>query len=422
MKFIDLFAGLGGFHTGFSNSGYECVFASEIDDSLRHLYKNNYGIEPHGDITKIAAIDIPEHDIICAGFPCQPFSLAGQKKGADCPSSGRLIDDVIRIAKHHNPKFVLLENVPNILTIADGTFWDYIVNSFNTIGYKIEYRIISPVDVGIPQNRKRVFVVATRSDIQVNTNIWPNIHLKKPVSLSQFLDKNLEHKKVEPLKIGQIKVWQKLLSSCHLPSRRTFSIVAPEFGATYPLDFDSLTLSQMRKYSGAYGQSLASCRSWSDIMSKMPSYTQKNREVANWIKGSAKLSRQIYEKNKMFLDTWIPSLNTKNNSWQILEWRGELNHYDIFKHLVQFRASGIRVIKPHVAPSLIAMTPTQIPIIPSEGRYLSKHEAAKLQFLDELKYIPENTTKAFKALGNAVNARVVEVIASNLQKGNYSPS
>ena len=115
MKFIDLFAGLGGFHTGFANSGYECVFACEIEPHLRTLYKENYGIEPHGDITKVNEVEIPEHDVMCAGFPCQPFSLAGKKKGAECPASGRLIDHVIRIAKHHTPKFVVLENVPNVL-------------------------------------------------------------------------------------------------------------------------------------------------------------------------------------------------------------------------------------------------------------------------------------------------------------------
>lgn len=80
MKFIDLFSGLGGFHTGFTKSGHKCVFASEIDENLRELYEKNYGIKPHGDITKVDEKDIPNHDVICAGFPCQPFSLAGQKR------------------------------------------------------------------------------------------------------------------------------------------------------------------------------------------------------------------------------------------------------------------------------------------------------------------------------------------------------
>lgn len=414
MKFIDLFSGLGGFHTGFTKSGYECVFASEIDESLRKLYKKNYGIEPHGDITKVDAVRIPPHDVICAGFPCQPFSLAGQKKGASCPSSGKLIDDVIRIAEHHKPKFVVLENVPNVLTIANGTFWEYVVSSFNRIGYNVDYRVISPVEVGIPQNRKRIFVIANRYDIKVDESIWPAIDNNRQIHLADFLDSSYEHKKLEPKKLNQITVWQDLIQNCNLPSRSAFSIVAPEFGADYPKNFGNLSLREIRQYKGAYGQPLNDCKTWADIMKKMPSYTQKAKQIADWITPSINLSRQIYSQNKAFIDQWTSSLDKKNNSWQILEWRGHRMQYNLFQHLIQFRASGIRVLKPEIAPSLIAMTPTQIPIIPNEARYLSKHEAAKLQFLHELKHIPENTTKAFKAFGNAVNAQVVTLIAKQL--------
>ena len=118
MKFIDLFAGLGGFHHGMSNAGgFECVFASELDPDLRSLYYENHGIEAAGDITKIDETSIPKHEVLCAGFPCQPFSKAGKKKGAKCPKSGMLIHDILRIVKYHEPRFVLLENVPNLSLI-----------------------------------------------------------------------------------------------------------------------------------------------------------------------------------------------------------------------------------------------------------------------------------------------------------------
>lgn len=415
MKFIDLFSGLGGFHTGFAKNGYECVFASEINEDLRSLYKANYGIEPHGDITKVREEDIPTHDVICAGFPCQPFSLAGKKKGAECPTSGRLIDDVVRIAKYHKPKFVVLENVPNVLSIANGAFWEYVVNSFNAIGYHIDHRIISPVDIGIPQNRKRVFIVATRNDVEITDDIWPVQNTEQCVALMEFLEPTAEHKKLEPRKLEQLNTWQVLLNNCQLPSRAAYSIVAPEFGADYPLNFGKISLSEMKQYKGAYGQSLAKCKTWDEVMTLMPAYTQKNKTTADWIKPSIQLSRDIYAKHSQFIQEWLPSLDKNNNSWQILEWRGHLNRYDLRQHLIQFRASGIRVLRPEVAPSLIAMTPTQIPIVLKEQRYLSKHEAAKLQFLHELLYIPENTTKAFKAFGNAVNAKIVGMIASNLE-------
>lgn len=202
MKFIDLFSGLGGFHVGLKNNGHECVFSCEIDADLRELYKVNHEIMPHDDIRTIDEVKVPAHDILCAGFPCQPFSLAGKKKGAKCPASGKLIDHVVRIAKYHKPKFVLLENVPNVITIEDGLFWEYIQNAFQEIGYTLDFKIISPTDVGIPQNRKRVFIIGIRSDIDKRQFEWPNFEasLQQP-NLQLLLNSTFEHKKLEPKKI-----------------------------------------------------------------------------------------------------------------------------------------------------------------------------------------------------------------------------
>ncbi|MBO9490451.1 DNA (cytosine-5-)-methyltransferase [Endozoicomonas sp. G2_1] len=413
MKFIDLFAGLGGFHTGFINSGYECVFACELEPHLRELYLKNYGIKPHGDITKVDEKIIPEHDVMCAGFPCQPFSLAGKKKGAECPESGKLIDHVIRIAKHHKPRFIVLENVPNVLTIAQGSFWDYMQSSFEKIGYKLEYKVISPVDVGIPQNRKRVFIVGSKLADEEFT--WPEYMQLDKQSLFDILDDKCESKTLEPKKVELLAHWQSLLSKINLGKFSSVSLVAPEFGATYPLDFSSLSLSKMREYKGAYGTSLSDCKTWTELLERLPSYCRKNKKVANWLEKSVMYSRSIYSSNSAIIDDWSKSINKENNSWQILEWRGKHYEHNIYNHIVQFRASGIRILKPEIAPSLISMTPTQIPIIPSQNRYISAHEAAKLQNLHELKNLPEGLVQSFKALGNAVNAKVVELIATNLK-------
>ena len=116
----------------------------------------------------------------------------------------------------------------------------------------------------------------------------------------------------------------------------------------------------------------------------------------------------------MFLDIWKESFDRKNNSWQILEWRGYSDNLNLKDHNIQFRASGIRVLKTEKAPSLIAMTPTQIPVIGSQMRYLTEKEGAKLQHLQGLNKLPSGSQNAFKALGNAVNAKIVELISRNL--------
>ena len=415
MKFVDLFAGLGGFHSGMSSAGFECVFASELDPELRELYEFNHGLRGWGDIRKVRENNIPEHDVLCAGFPCQPFSLAGSKKGTECPISGRLIDEVLRIAKHRRPEFLILENVPNVLTIANGSFWQYINTAFEQLGYKLIHKIISPEDVGIPQNRRRLFIVGSLNHDLLESFEWPKLRNRK--SLLDILDDSLPHKVIEPMKRAQLMKWQQLLSTCNLLEEMpSLSISAQEFGATYPIDFSNLTIEDLRGYKGAYGKNLCDCRTWNDVLSKMPSYCRKTKQVPRWLIKSVDYSRNIYRGNIKFLDEWCKDFDKQHNSWQTLEWRGYKTKRLLRDHLLQFRASGIRVMKPRKAPSLIAMTATQVPIIGWEMRYMSKYEAAKLQNLHGLTKIPSNDFHAFKAFGNAVNAKIVELIALNIKR------
>ena len=419
MKFIDLFSGIGGFHKGLMNAGgFECVFASEINRELQQLYYKNFGIKPEGDIRKIHEKNIPKHNVLCAGFPCQPFSLAGKKTGYKCPNSGKLIKDILRITKYHLPDFLILENVPNILKIENGRFWKFIENSFNKLGYKIIHKIISPVDINIPQNRKRIFILGFKKQKYLNNFHWPNRQNKK-IELNQILSPFYSHKKVEPEKIFQIKHWQKLLDNCKIENIPSISIVAPEIGATYPLDFRKFTLKDISKYKGAYGKNLNNITSWNDLINKMPSYVREQRKIPDWLKESIIYSRNLYTKNKTFLNKWKKEINKEYNSWQILEWRGQKNRYILSEHILQFRASGIRVLKKNKIPSLIAMTSTQRPIIGSEMRYISKFEAAKLQNLHSLTYIPKNETSAFKCFGNAVNSKIVELLAKEIKTAYY---
>src|SRR5690625_2453468 len=160
MKFIDLFAGLGGFHLALRELGHECVFASELDYRLQDLYELNFGLRPVGDIRGISVEDIPEHDIICAGFPCQPFSKAGVQSGLRDIQRGGLFFEIMKIVRHHKPRFLILENVPNLPRHNQGATWEVLEAALRNEKYAVDYMRLSPHEFGIPQNRERVFIVA----------------------------------------------------------------------------------------------------------------------------------------------------------------------------------------------------------------------------------------------------------------------
>lgn len=162
-KFIDLFCGIGGFRVAMQRQGMHCVFSSDIDTHAQQSYALNFNDTPVGDITQIPAAEIPKHDILCAGFPCQAFSLSGKAKGfAD--DRGRLFFEIIRIAKQHKPYVMILENVKNILTIDNGDVIKQIYNSLNRVGYSVKHYMLNAGDFGVPQKRERVYFVAIKNN------------------------------------------------------------------------------------------------------------------------------------------------------------------------------------------------------------------------------------------------------------------
>ncbi|EPQ5780139.1 DNA cytosine methyltransferase [Citrobacter koseri] len=410
-RFIDLFAGLGGFHTGLSRLGGKCVFAAELDVNLRNLYLKNYGIMPEGDIRAVDENHVPDHEVLCAGFPCQPFSKAGKKKGAECPESGKLIDDVLRIIRKKRPLYVMLENVPDILKVQGGLFWEYIENSLINEGYIVQYRVYTPQDFGIPQKRKRIFVVASKHDNMCFN--WPQPS-KIPLSVSAIIEKKPSKvRKLETSKEEALELWSEFIKTTKEYS--TLPILAPEFGATYPFNISISDPSFARQFKGAFGKDMSFVEDINDIIECLPRYAKENvGKVSSRLAEAIQASREIYIRHPDFLDTWKLHLQVFPLSWQKLEWQGDRNGLDIWDHLIQFRASGIRIIRPTSAPSLVAMSTTQTPIIGSLKRYMSIREAAALQSLDKLEYLPETDSKAYKALGNAVNAHIIHEIGQKL--------
>lgn len=164
--FIDLFAGIGGFRLALEDLGGTCVFSSEIDKYCAEVLEHNFGEKPSGDITKIDAKDIPDFDVLCAGFPCQPFSFAGQKKGFLDETKGTLFFDIVRILKEKRPKMFLLENVKGIKGHDNGKTLETIESSLKELGYDIHWKILRSFDFGLPQMRERWYCVGFDTTVE----------------------------------------------------------------------------------------------------------------------------------------------------------------------------------------------------------------------------------------------------------------
>lgn len=160
MKFIDLFAGVGGFRIALDRLGHDCVFSSEINSSCQRVYERNFGEKPFGDITSIAPSDIPDFDILTGGFPCQPFSLCGKKQGFEDTTRGTLFFNIAEIIYAKRPKMVLLENVKGIVTHDKRQTHKTIISTLEELGYTTHTKVLDTHDFGIPQYRERWYCVA----------------------------------------------------------------------------------------------------------------------------------------------------------------------------------------------------------------------------------------------------------------------
>lgn len=160
--FADLFCGIGGFHYAAHDLGLKCIFASDIDDPCREQYKANLGIFPQSDITRIAADEVPDHDLLLAGFPCQPFSIIGDMNGVD-DRRGRLFDEILRILKAKRPKAVVLENVRQFSTISRGAVLREVLEGLAGLGYSHQWKVLNALDFGLPQKRERTIIVGFQS-------------------------------------------------------------------------------------------------------------------------------------------------------------------------------------------------------------------------------------------------------------------
>lgn len=380
MTYIDLFCGIGGFHQALNRMGGTCVLACDIDKDCREIYKLNYGIDPVENIKDIDENKMPDFDILCGGFPCQAFSQGGNKKCFE-DKRGLLFDEIIRIAKVKQPKFMFLENVKHILKVSDGKVIEYIKQKIKDTGYVLQLFQISPHNYGIPQQRERVYFVCVRNDLYKGEVTLPVFTGK--IQFDSFLDKaeNIDHKYlINGDLLNVLEAWDTMIHVFEKGEKISPTIMMHD---------------AFKEYSE---ETIRSFPKWKQ------DYVTKNKPLLTKYEP---MFRAFYEKHKELLQ--------KKEIYGKLEWQtGPIQAKDsIFNHFIQMRQSGIRVKKSKYFPTLVAIS--QIPIYGKEKRYITPRECARLQsFPDSFQLSPQDK-KSYKQLGNSVNVdNVFTVIHTTL--------
>lgn len=383
--FIDLFAGIGGFHQAMTSLGGKCVFACDIDIDCRKTYEKNYGIQPAGDITQIDACDVPPHDILCGGFPCQSFSKAGKRLGFDDETKGTLFFDICRIIEYHKPKYAILENVRNLASHDKGNTWHVIHTKLTDLGYNLlpDPVIFSPHYLGIPQHRERVYIMCVRKDIGDVKPFLFNRSDIKPCKVDDILQNDSEISNIEEYRISKemeqlIDLWNEFLQNINVNKLPGFPIWSERL-----CDLDK-------------AEDLSLYPLWKQ------NFILKNNE--------------LYIGNRQFIDDWL--VRAKKNPLFFgakakLEWQaGQVEKPDIWQQIFQLRPSGIRVKVNTYFPALVAIVQTSI--IGSRKRYLTPRECARLQSFPE-NFMPDTKQQqAYKQFGNAVNVDCVKLFAKHI--------
>lgn len=377
-KFIDLFAGIGGFHQAMVQLGGKCVYASEIDKFCIERYKENYNIDADHDITKINPEEVPDHEVLCGGFPCQAFSKAGKQKGFE-ETRGTLFFYIEKILQAKKPKYIVLENVRNLVSHDNGNTWKVIRQHIIDCGYRITENpiIISPHQLGIPQLRERVVILGVYDPD--NTDKYLNIDLgamkdKKDNSIESILEPNNNEDKYKISKQEErvLSAWDEFYKMIDLKVIG-FPIIVDFFDGHIDLDYP------------------------------------------NWKKQFVEKNHALYVLNKNAIDRWIKKwkvYETFTPTQRKMEWQAGSSIESIWEGLIQFRPSGVRVKSPNCFPALVAMV--QVPIVGKYKRRLTIREAARLQSFPDSFIFDSNDHQAYKQFGNAVNVNVIKTAAEAL--------
>jgi len=403
-KFIDLFAGIGGFHQAMHCLGGKCVMAAEINQACLDSYKINFGSteDIRKDVRDIEPTSIGEFDVLCAGFPCQPFSKAGVQSGFRDKNQGNLFYVIMSILDAHpEVKFVILENVRNLADKSEN--WDIIKQELMKRNFYIteEPIILSPHNFGIPQIRERVYILGIRKDIRDENLLTTGFIHISDLRLEDVKNKN----------------------NCKMGA--AWTILEKDAPDEYLInDEQALMIHAWDEFRRATGITVVGFPIWINsfgINIKCNRVFKRKLgygEMPEWKKKFVDNNRKLYLKNKDFIDDWINRYNMLNRIklYQKFEWNCGADVDDIRNTIIQIRQSGIRVKRPTYYPSLVAIINTPIIWDKQKQRFrrITPREAANLQsFHSSFKFIGSEN-QIYQQLGNSVNVRVLEILGKNL--------
>lgn len=396
--YIDLFAGIGGFHAALEGMGGKCVAAVEIDKAAASTYEKNWGISALADITELANDDevrIPKHDVLVAGFPCQPFSKSGAQRGME-ETRGTLYWNILKIIEKHHPAMVLLENVRNLAGPRHFHEWEVIIQTLREAGYRVSDtpaifspHLLSPDLGGRPQVRERVFISATYAGKNAKEAVLraDPVVTNKPVTGWDPQSWNLEK---------------------HLPIEKRKSTKGTELSADEVHWIDAWNDFVINIWELRSGSKLPGFPIWADEWVqvqdlKIPTGTPE------WKSDFLTKNAIFYTEHKKFLDRWTKKWGVYTNQFPAsrrkLEWQAQ-DTPSLWETVMHFRPSGIRAKKPTYLPALVAITQTSI--LGKQRRRLSVREAARLQGLpDWFDFGDQKDSVSYRQLGNGVNVGAV---------------